>query len=194
MLLTGKEPAQQLYAQIDQRISAAATVPGLFALYDPEDVPAGWYLRSIQRAGEAHGIPVIAHPLAEGWALPEQGIGHGHHIFEDRELCARAIRDGVTLEVCPTSNIQCSTRPSYEEHPLKKLMDMGVSCTINTDNMILSDIDLDKEYDRCIGQMGLTVQDIIRCNINSVRASFMAPAKKLKLIDELLAALEACAC
>ena len=51
MLLTGKEPAQQLYAQIDQRISAAATVPGLFALYDPEDVPAGWYLRSIQRAG-----------------------------------------------------------------------------------------------------------------------------------------------
>ena len=59
MLLTGKEPAQQLYAQIDQRISAAATVPGLFALYDPEDVPAGWYLRSIQRAGEAHGIPVI---------------------------------------------------------------------------------------------------------------------------------------
>ena len=73
-------------------------------------------------------------------------------------------------------------------------MDMGVSCTINTDNMILSDIDLDKEYDRCIGQMGLTVQDIIRCNINSVRASFMAPEKKLKLIEELLAVLEACAC
>ena len=41
--------------------------------------------------------------------------------------------------------------------------------------------------------MGLTVQDIIRCNINSVRASFMAPEKKLKLIEELLSALEACA-
>ena len=40
--------------------------------------------------------------------------------------------------------------------------------------------------------MGLTVADIIRCNINSVRASFMAPEKKLKLIDELLIALEAC--
>ena len=121
-------------------------------------------------------------------------IGHGHHIFEDRTLCARAIRDGVTLEVCPTSNIQCSTRPSYEQHPLKQLMDMGVSCTINTDNMILSDIDLDKEYDRCIQHMGLTVGDIIRCNINSVRASFMAPEKKLPLIEELLAALDACGC
>ena len=141
-------------------------------------------------AGDSQGPETVRDALNFG----TKRIGHGHHIFEDRELCARAIRDGVTLEVCPTSNIQCSTRPSYEEHPLKKLMDMGVSCTINTDNMILSDIDLDKEYDRCIGQMGLTVQDIIRCNINSVRASFMAPEKKLKLIEELLAALEACAC
>ena len=140
-------------------------------------------------AGDSQGPETVLDALNFG----TKRIGHGHHIFEDRELCARAIRDGVTLEVCPTSNIQCSTRASYEAHPLKKLMDMGLNCTINTDNMILSDIDLDKEYDRCIRYMGLTVQDIIRCNINSVRASFMAPEKKLKLIEELLSALEACA-
>ena len=75
MLLTGKEPAQQLYADIDRRIKAAATVPGLFALYDPDDVPAGWYLRSIQRAGEAHGIPVYARPLSEGTDLPQEKLG-----------------------------------------------------------------------------------------------------------------------
>ena len=75
MLLTGKEPAQQLYAQIDQRVKAAAAVPGLFALYDPEDVPAGWYLRSIQRAGAAHGIPVYARPLSEGAELPREKLG-----------------------------------------------------------------------------------------------------------------------
>ncbi len=139
-------------------------------------------------AGDSQGPETVLDALNFG----AKRIGHGHHIFEDRELCARAIRDGVTLEVCPTSNIQCSTRPSYEAHPLKKLMDMGLNCTINTDNMILSDIDLDKEYDRCIEHMGITVRDIIRCNINSVRASFMAPEKKLQLIDELLMALEAC--
>ena len=139
-------------------------------------------------AGDSQGPETVLAALKFG----TKRIGHGHHIFEDRALCARAIRDGVTLEVCPTSNIQCSTRPSYEAHPLKRLIDMGVSCTINTDNMILSDIDLDKEYDRCIGSMGLTIQDVIRCNINSVRASFMAPEKKLPLIEELLKALEAC--
>ena len=75
MLLTGKQPAEQLYAEIDVRIASAASVPGLFALYDPEDKPAGWYLRSIQRAGEAHGIPVYARPLSEGAALPQEKLG-----------------------------------------------------------------------------------------------------------------------
>ena len=139
-------------------------------------------------AGDSQGPETVEAALDFG----AKRIGHGHHIYEDRRLCARAIRDGVTLEVCPTSNIQCSTRPSYEAHPLKKLLDMGLNCTINTDNMILSDIDLDKEYDRCIEYMGLSLQDVIRCNINSVRASFMAEEKKLALIEELLAALDAC--
>ena len=97
----------------------------------------------------------------------------------------------MTLEICPTSNIQCETQPSYEEHPLKKLMDMGMRCTINTDNMILSDIDLNKEYDRCTEQMGLSYNDLIRCNINSVRASFMPEEKKTGLIDTLISCLKA---
>ena len=75
MLLTGKEPAERLYKQIDERVRAAGSVPGLFALYDPEDKPAGWYLRSIQRAGAAHGVPVYARPFAEGTELPKEKLG-----------------------------------------------------------------------------------------------------------------------
>ena len=75
MLLTGKQPAEQLYAEIDERVRAASAVPGLFVLYDPEDKPAGWYLRSIQRAGAAHGVPVLARPLSEGSDLPEEKLG-----------------------------------------------------------------------------------------------------------------------
>ena len=75
MLLTGKQPAEQLYEKIDERVRTLTPVPGLFTLYDPEDKPAGWYLRSIQRAGEAHGVPVYARPLSEGTALPPQPLG-----------------------------------------------------------------------------------------------------------------------
>ena len=75
MLLTGKQPAEQLYAEIDARVASASAVPGLFALYDPEDKPAGWSLRSIQRAGAAHGVPVYARDLSQGTELPQEKLG-----------------------------------------------------------------------------------------------------------------------
>lgn len=138
-------------------------------------------------AGDSQGADTVKAALDFG----AKRIGHGHHIVLDRALCARAIRDGVTLEICPTSNIQCQTQPSYEAHPLKRLIQMGIPCTINTDNMILSDISLDKEYDHCIHAMGLSYADLIRCNINSARAAFLADAPKAALIEALLACLDA---
>lgn len=137
-------------------------------------------------AGDSQGPETVKAALDFG----AKRIGHGHHIILDRSLCARAVRDGVTLEICPTSNVQCETQPSYAAHPLKRLIDMGVSCTINTDNMILSDIDLESEYDHCLSEMGFTKQDLIRCNINSVRASFMPEEEKIELIERLFACLD----
>ena len=75
MLLIGKQPAEQLYEGMDRRIQLAPSVPGLFALYDPDDKPAGWYLRSIQRAGASHGIPVYARPFSEGVQRPREPLG-----------------------------------------------------------------------------------------------------------------------
>lgn len=123
-----------------------------------------------------------------GWDAIEFGtkrIGHGHRCFEDKELVKKLVDDNVTLEICPTSNIQCQSQPSYEEHPAKKLLDMGVRVTINTDNMIISDIDLDKEYDHCLNEMGFEYNDLIKMNINSVEAAFMPEEKKKPLIDKL---------
>lgn len=132
-------------------------------------------------AGDSQGPETVKDALDFG----AKRIGHGHRIFEDKELCERAIKDGVTLEICPTSNIQCQSQPSYTDHPAKKLYDMGVKITINTDNMILSDINLDKEYDRCLNDMGFEYNDLITMNINSVNASFMAEEKKTQIIGKL---------
>ena len=107
MLLTGKEPANHLYVEIDQRVKAAGSVPGLFALYEPEDVPAGWYLRSIQRAGAAHGIPVYAHPLSEGWALPE-----------DRELGGMIVLSKTQLPVVIPEELDVYGRDPNSHHTL----------------------------------------------------------------------------
>lgn len=132
-------------------------------------------------AGDSQGPETVKDALDFG----AKRIGHGHRIIEDKELCKRAIKEGVTLEICPTSNIQCQSQPSYAEHPAKELFDMGVMVTINTDNMILSDINLNKEYDRCINDMGFEYNDLITMNINSVNAAFMAEGRKPEIIEEL---------
>lgn len=132
-------------------------------------------------AGDSAGPESVRDALSFG----TRRIGHGHRSIEDKELVEQLLDDGVTLEVCPTSNIQCQTQPSYEAHPLKTLFDLGVKVTVNTDNMVLANVDLAHEYDVCIEKMGFTKADIVRMNINAANASFMPETKKRKLMSTL---------
>lgn len=112
-------------------------------------------------------------------------IGHGHHIFEDRTLCERAVRDGVTFEICPTSNIRCRSRENYAAHPAKALLDQGVRVTINTDNMTIFDVDLDREYTHCIEEMGFTEADIKKTLVYAAEAAFLPDEEKEKLLERV---------
>lgn len=93
-------------------------------------------------AGDSQGPDTVRDALDFG----AKRIGHGHHIFDDPTLWQRAIQNGVTLEICPTSNIQCKTQPSYALHPAKKLLDAGLRVCISTDNMTLAAVTLEDEY------------------------------------------------
>jgi adenosine deaminase len=132
-------------------------------------------------AGDSQGPDTVRDALDFG----ARRIGHGHHIFDDPELCRRAIREGVTLEICPTSNIQCVTQPSYQAHPAKKLLDMGMHVTINTDNMVLAGVCLDDEYAHCLQEMGFTRDDLIRMNEYAAEAAFLPEAEKRALVEKL---------
>lgn len=112
-------------------------------------------------------------------------IGHGHHVYFDKDLCRTLSEMGIFLEICLTSNVQCETEPSYEEHPAKKLLDMGFGVTLNTDNPMISVTSIEEEYDHAIEKCGFTVLDLVQCSINSVNASFMPNADKEVLIKEL---------
>lgn len=132
-------------------------------------------------AGDSQGPETVQAAMDFG----AKRIGHGHHIFDDKALCERAIKEGVTLEVCPTSNIQCQTQPSYAEHPLKQLFDMGMHVTVNTDNMILSGIDLDTEYDHCIKEIGFDREDILKMLHYSADAAFVSEEVRRELHEKI---------
>lgn len=141
-----------------------------------------------------YGMPHICHAGdSQDWTACETAIkdfkatrlGHGHHIYENPELCRYAADHSIALEVCPTSNIQCQTRKTYGLHPANNLLNMGIPVTINTDNMTLSSTTLENEYDHCLEEMGFEYEDLILMNINSVRASFLPEDDKKVLIEKL---------
>ena len=134
-------------------------------------------------AGDSQGPDTVRDALDFG----TKRIGHGHHIFDDKDLCRRAIEEGVTLEICPTSNVQCQSQPGYAEHPAKKLFDMGMKITINTDNMILSGIDLTTEYRHCLEEMGFSKADLVQMLIYSAQATFLPQAEQQKLVEKIRA-------
>ena len=136
-------------------------------------------------AGDSQGPDTVRDALSFG----VRRIGHGHHIYKDAALVQEAIRLGVTLEICPTSNIQCHTQPSYREHPAKKLLDAGVRLTISTDNMTLAAVNLTDEYRHCLSDMGFTEEDLKKTLRYAAEAVFLPEAQKKALLARVEAQL-----
>jgi len=112
-------------------------------------------------------------------------IGHGVNCIQSEETMKRLLLNKVTLEVCPTSNIDTCIVDDYSLHPVKKLYDLGLSITINTDNNTVSNINLTKEYEKLVKYFNFKKEDFKKMNLNAIEASFLNDKEK-KHLKELL--------
>jgi len=113
-------------------------------------------LRITLHAGEWGGAAQVRRALAVN---PER-IAHGPGAVEDPGLMAELIAGNVTLDLCPTSNVQAGIVASLADHPLARLHRAGVPVTLSTDDTTVSDISLSEEYVRAVEQIGLTVDEL----------------------------------
>ncbi len=95
--------------------------------------------------------------------LHAQRIGHAISLLDDPDVVQLAIDAGVTLEACPTSNVQTSAIARLEDHPLPKWLARGLKATVCTDNVMLSDVDSPEEHRRALRIPGMTEQSLARC-------------------------------
>ena len=131
-------------------------------------------------AGEADGIESIKSAIEFG----TKRIGHGVRAVESDEIM-KCIKDNcITLEVCPTSNIQTCFCNSYSSHPIEKLYNYGILTTINTDNMTVSNTTLENEYINILKNTKLKYQDLVNMNKNSVKAAFLSNEEKIELLKK----------
>jgi len=132
-------------------------------------------------AGEADGPQSVESALNFG----AKRIGHGVRSIEDRDLLDKIITNNITLEVCPTSNIQTRVVKDIFSHPIYELYKLGAKVTINTDNMTVSNTNLLKEYIKLKKAFDLNLEDFKTMNINSINAAFISQQQKDELIKEI---------
>jgi adenosine deaminase len=85
---------------------------------------------------------------------------------------AELIARDVTLDLCPTSNVQAGMVPSLEAHPLVRLHRAGVPVTLSTDDTTVSDITLSDEYERAVARIGLTPDELWTIDRHALDVAF----------------------
>jgi adenosine deaminase len=97
----------------------------------------------------------------------------------------------IHLEVCPTSNVQTNICTTYAEHPIDHLARAGVSLGVSTDTRTVSDITLTTEYRRLATTFGWSRADLLRRNLDALRAAFIPiESTRAKIESRLRAAYE----
>jgi len=111
-------------------------------------------------------------------------IGHGIHSIEDRQAIELIKERDITLEVNPWSNYLTNAVQTIEEHPLKKLFDLGVKMTINSDDPEVLETNLNNEYRIAHEILGMSMDDIATCNRYAYEASFIPQAEKQQVWEK----------
>jgi adenosine deaminase len=117
-------------------------------------------------------------------AISPDRIGHGIHIIEDRQAVDLVIERGITLEVNAWSNFLTSSVGTIEEHPLKKLFDLGVRVTINSDDPEVLDTNLNNEYRIAHEVLGMSLEEIATCNRYAFESSFIPEKDRVRIWDK----------
>jgi adenosine deaminase len=155
--------------------------------------PPDKFVKVFQRA-MAEGYFTVAHAGEEGPPdyirqaldlLQVSRIDHGVRCLEDPALIERLVREQIPLTVCPLSNVRLRVFNSLEEHTLKRLLDLGVCVTVNSDDPAYFGGYITDNLLAAQQALGLTRHDIYTLAKNAFEASFLGPDEKRDLIAEL---------
>ncbi|MFC3070305.1 adenosine deaminase [Phenylobacterium soli] len=155
--------------------------------------PPSKFERVFRAAGE-RGLKRVAHAGEEGppeyvWealqALNVDRIDHGNRALEDPRLVERLAAEGMTLTVCPLSNLKLCVVDDLKAHPIKRMLDLGLSATVNSDDPAYFGGYLGDNWQAVAERVGLTREDLVTLARNSFSGSFLTDAEKARRIAEV---------
>lgn len=142
----------------------------------------------------AQGFLTVAHAGEEGppdyiWQaldlLKAKRIDHGVRSEGDVRLVERLAKEQIPLTVCPLSNIKLRGFERMEDHNLKRLLDLGLRVTVNSDDPAYFGGYMTENYLAVQKALDLDLEDIRSLAVNAIQATFLGQAEKQRLLDEL---------
>jgi len=141
-----------------------------------------------------HGLLTVAHAGEEGppeyiWQalddLKVSRIDHGVRCTEDPKLVKRLREEQVPLTVCPLSNVKLRVFDKILDHNLKRMLDLGLRVTVNSDDPAYFGGYVDQNFQAVQEGLHLSRDDVYELTKNSFEASFLDAESKQRLLYEL---------
>jgi adenosine deaminase len=145
-------------------------------------------LAKVPHAGELLGPSAVRETLE---SLSPDRIGHGVRSVEDAALLSDVVARGITLEVCPGSNVALGVYDDAAKVPLRELVDAGARVALGADDPLLFGTRLVDQYRLAREAHGLddaALADLARSSLLGSRAPSDVLSRALADVDAWLAA------
>ncbi|MGI6621213.1 MAG: adenosine deaminase [Bacillota bacterium] len=132
----------------------------------------------IYRKAKRYGLRLKAHigewgtaeDVVRGVELLElDEVQHGIAAAGSQAAMDFLVDKKIRLNICPTSNLRLGLVESLENHPIRVLFRHGVDVTVNSDDVLVFDSDVPKEYLRLYRHGVLTAQELDAIRLNGLK-------------------------
>ncbi|MGV8945669.1 MAG: adenosine deaminase [Lutibacter sp.] len=150
--------------------------------------------KNVFEASVKEGYIPLAHAGEEGAAayvweaidmLGIKRIDHGNNALQDENLVKEIIKRDLALTVCPLSNTALQVVDDLKNHPLKKMMDLGIKVTVNSDDPAYFGGQVNKNYIEIQKALNLSKFDLYQLAKNSFQYSLLDENAKQRYLNEL---------
>lgn len=150
--------------------------------------------KKVFEASVKEGYIPLAHAGEEGAAsyvweaidiLGIKRIDHGNNALQDENLVQEIIKRDIALTVCPLSNTALRVVADLKNHPLKKMMELGLKVTVNSDDPAYFGGQINKNYEAIQEALNLSKSDLYQLAKNSFQYSLLDENSKQLYLNEL---------
>ena len=149
---------------------------------------------NVYRKAKELGFKAVAHAGEEGPAeyiwdslnlLKIDRLDHGNRSLEDDNLVKELVKREMALTVCPLSNDKLQVVKDMKEHPIKRMLELGLKATVNSDDPAYFGGYMNANFNAITEALDLSKDDLYLLSRNAFEASFVSNERKSEMIANL---------